>query len=83
MKIVDGGPAFPVVVENGWLGHTGYGMTLRDWFAGQVLGNLDAQRIADLSRTMKCDPATSAARVAYGMADAMISARTYPPEGES
>lgn len=34
--IEDGGPAFPAT-QNGPDGCTQYGMTLRDWFAGQAL----------------------------------------------
>ena len=35
MNTNDGGPAFPIASD--LLGH-GCGMTLRDWFAGQVVG---------------------------------------------
>jgi hypothetical protein len=70
-KINDGGPAFPVVAENG-LGHIAGGMTLRDWFAGQALaawpftwppGMTPAERSAD------------AAARAYVIADAMLAER--------
>jgi hypothetical protein len=60
----DGGPAFPKLpdeVRNG-----SAGMSLRDWFAGQaIVGHLHL------------DPAVQAsyAKMAYSMADAMLSAR--------
>jgi hypothetical protein len=59
----DGGPAF----GHGDHVHGGYpGMSLRDWFAGQVItGNFHI------------DPSVQAsyARTAYEMADAMLAAR--------
>ena len=63
-KIDDGGPASPFVTE---LGRPMPGMTLRDWFAGQVInaiiaGNKDVGFGADASD-------------AYRQADAMLAAR--------
>lgn len=51
----------------------GYGMTLRDWFAGQVLAvvlenNADGGCVGTF--------ADEGARVAYHVADAMLAART-------
>ena len=71
-KIDDGGPAFPQSLANDMLGgirvsydhQDGAGMSLRDYFAGQVL--LDASRWEDL---------TLLARYAYSVADAMLEAR--------
>ena len=58
----DGGPAFPLPS-----GHPG--MTLRDWFAGQALaGMLDF-------KTAETEEDDWLARIAYGIADAMIAER--------
>ena len=42
-EIDDGGPAFPIErhLQNGNECH--YGMTLRDWFAGQALASMDGR----------------------------------------
>lgn len=61
----DGGPAFPVIAENG-LGHISDGMTLRDWFAGQYVTGL-CQKWAN---------ADEAAANAYKFADAMLRERS-------
>jgi len=39
---LDGGPAFPIIAtaESDATGYANYGMSLRDWFAGQVIGHL-------------------------------------------
>ena len=64
--IQDGGPAFPVRWANG---HIDGGMSLRDWFAGQVmLGFISHGPAVDI------DDATLA-RGAYTVADAMLKAR--------
>lgn len=64
----DGGPAFPVIAENG-LGHVASGMTLRDWFAGQVLAGFMS------AKAMHFHPDHDAA-YCYKVADAMLAART-------
>jgi hypothetical protein len=72
--INDGGPAFPFpstktpegYVQPGW-----YGMTLRDWFAGQALAGLTAD--PDMPTFHKC------AEIAYACADAMLKAREVKP----
>ena len=76
----DGGPAFPN--EGGELSglHAATGMSLRDWFAGQVMN--DAMRLAmiphsDYPDTIKTEAHKCAVR-AYIMADAMLAARTKP-----
>src|SRR5574342_974370 len=44
MKV--GGPAFPITTEGGMGGSTHYfGMSLRDWFAGQALIGMLASRV--------------------------------------
>jgi len=76
----DGGPAFP---NNDQHGCAFTGMTLRDWFAGQVLVGHSSQRddrtctrnseisIADQQAAyLKAD-----AEYCYAIADAMIAAR--------
>ena len=64
----DGGPAFPIAVSM-FTERTNTGLTLRDWFAGQALANLNLQ-----SHVAK--PASEAlAQSAYNIADAMIKER--------
>lgn len=60
----DGGPAFPGDAR----GACYTGMTLRDWFAGQVISNITGTP-ADISEL------TTAAAFAYAMADAMLAQR--------
>jgi hypothetical protein len=76
-KIKDGGPAFPSVVEQvldatgaDFTGVIDRGMTLRDWFAGQVI----AGQAAFEGVGPKADH-EHFAKMAYAMADAMLSAR--------
>ena len=67
-KINDGGPAFPAVL--GPVTEPGSGMSLRDWFAGQVIQGV-------------LRPASTAFRLdwhelagwAYGLADALLAER--------
>lgn len=63
------GPAFPRTVQ-GWNGNlTAYdGMTLRDWFAGQVIASVKGWHPVD-------KVGKSAAVIAYEIADEMIEAR--------
>jgi hypothetical protein len=68
-KVDDGGPAFPVPTSPG--GMTPCGMSLRDWFAGQVLSGLYSTPDTDLGKDC-CD---MYAEVAYDAADAMLAAR--------
>ena len=67
-KINDGGPAFPVAVDKLLVSE---GMTLRDWFAGQVLQGLvsDGKRYED--RFVE-----EVAVECYEMADEMLQARS-------
>lgn len=70
-----GGPAFPSSTEKNHGGRIDYkGMTLRDWFAAQVMGGL-----ADWSPVLHTTEYRELWRIraefAYGQADAMLAAR--------
>lgn len=84
----DGGPAFPVIPpqdEHGIGSASGYpypdsGMSLRDYFAGQMLvgfGAAFANMVADDGATVyeMPDSAAGMAVIAYTFADAMIAER--------
>ena len=69
-SVNNGGPAFPVTLDHrGCVG--AYGMSLRDWFAGQALAAYLAGRNRDSRDT--ATPNTAASCYAY--ADAMLAAR--------
>lgn len=75
----DGGPAFPVTEEDS----SGqfrqfYGMTLRDWFAGQALAGILAANVPCPGITSE-DVDAVMAREAYLSADAMLAARKEQP----
>jgi len=85
-KIEDGGPAFPVPTHSqlqGAMVHWswGGGMTLRDWFAGQVLAGLLANPGGPIQANARCGwglencKESDVAGYAYHIADAMIEAR--------
>lgn len=63
----NGGPAFPQMDPNG-LCFNAMGMTLRDWFAGQVISSVKGWHPADRK-------GKSAAEIAYEIADTMLEAR--------
>ena len=67
-KKEDGGPAFP----HQPIGEEFTGMTLRDWFAGQVLAGLMARTGPDDDFLFRSG---TAALRAYIIADAMIAER--------
>jgi hypothetical protein len=72
----DSGPAFPFVVDHGDKVQAFFGMSMRDWFAGQAL-NACYDRVV---RTCAVEgwPENwrySVAQEAYQMADAMLKAR--------
>jgi len=73
-KTQDGGPAFPVYDHhgNGQQFLAEIGMTLRDYFAGQVICGL-------MARAGAPDPGYES-RLAYGVADAMLAARQEQPK---
>ncbi len=63
----DGGPAFPHDVNDGPHTRRFYGMSLRDWFAGQALSSfIPSQNQADVPLTVVA---------AYHLADAMLAQR--------
>lgn len=72
----DGGPAFPVIAENG-LGHVADGMTLRDWIAGQALQGLI---VATVGRTkpLEGEDIMALSKGAYAFADDMLAERSKP-----
>lgn len=77
-KINDGGPAFPrasTLKPNGesWT-DSQFGMTLRDWFAGQAMAEIYAARF-DLNYTGGETIGQAVARNSYDLADAMLAAR--------
>jgi hypothetical protein len=79
MSKKDGGPAFPRYQRQSFSLHgmdrqpSGYGMTLRDYFAGQWLAG---DSVGDWSDWNKSD----AAKIAYEIADAMLAARESSDE---
>ena len=75
MSKQDGGPAFPTFKPVEGIGDNVPGMTLRDYFAGQAIAEL-------LASIVKPTLASNLALEAWQMADAMLAARSVPPEGE-
>lgn len=78
-KIEDGGPAFPSPQCGDWSPE--YGMSLRDWFAGQALAGMLSMPSDPESGNFhnNCGvPFIGTARYAYRMADAMLAARSKP-----
>jgi hypothetical protein len=75
MKDDDGGPAYPGLVKDGKTGlvHNLPGMSLRDYFAGQVLASIMAQTIIDMS--MMGTLCNKASLLSYRIADAMLLER--------
>ena len=66
----DGGPAFPVPDDASDMP----GMSLRDWFAGQVLGGVIAATKSDTREPNETHEQMFARR-AYALADALLAAR--------
>ncbi|GAM01892.1 hypothetical protein [Sphingomonas parapaucimobilis] len=76
MSAVENPSAFPCPADDksGW--HAEYGMTLRDYFAGQAIGpTLIAMAQGQHSVRADKTPMASAALDAYAVADAMLAAR--------
>jgi hypothetical protein len=74
--INDGGPAFP---NNDAHGCAYAGMTLRDWFAGQAIGDLAIYSMQDEWARSGPEWRDAAAGEAYKFADAMLKAREVKP----
>ncbi len=72
-QINDGGPAFPVIHNPQDPRPDQDGMSLRDWFAGQVIATSLDKGIANEV------PRSRIVRDAYELADAMIEARKPKP----
>lgn len=75
-SINNGGPAFPVTLDHrGCVG--AYGMSLRDWFAGQALAGWCAASptVRKEPLNMTAEHAESIATGCYRYADAMLEAR--------
>ena len=73
-QINDGGPAFPVWELNGkdQPEMTGFGMSLRDYFAAKAMQGLLAAQVHGFNDRPAKGPFAS---MAYEMADAMLKAR--------
>jgi hypothetical protein len=86
-EIDNGGPAFPATVQswNDRLSQYQDGMSLRDWFAGQVLSAVIAATAAGQHNPVpfytgdKANLDAAIARDAYLIADAMLEARKVQP----
>lgn len=76
----NGGHAFPTLFIDPEHGSGYAGMSLRDWFAGQIAGEVyttqmdTEQSIEGIYAVYKFDPIATAEK-AYAFADAMIAAR--------
>lgn len=71
-----GGPAFSVASDGAQI--LEYGMTLRDWFAGQIASGVSSSMmsdIAELSRKHGMNGVQGFASYCYQTADAMIAER--------
>ena len=78
--INDGGPAFPRpgISSNWGEGHFAHtGMTLRDYFAGQALTNVDVR--IPMSDDDDTPSPRAIANYMYVIADAMLAAREAKP----
>jgi len=86
--VPDGGPAFPRPVGHNGLSHVEEhyanddqrGMSLRDYFAGQVIAGMFADGasfgvVVTAASTEGASPSLKAAGIAYDIADAMLKAR--------
>ena len=88
--INDGGPAFPLKIEDGQGGYEQcYGMSLRDWFAGQALAGYTAapdERKCPAGHSnpdlWQRDILAQDAAWCYKMADAMLAAREVSNQRE-
>ena len=74
-SIETGGPAFPQEATSAQGKHYWFGMSLRDWFAGQALVGICAHPNNTSAKLSREDVALSS----YAMADAMLAAREVKP----
>lgn len=72
-EINTGGPAFPVVADNG-MGHVSSGVTVRDYFAAKAMQALIASNDEGAGDRIDDIPG-----YAYQIADAMLEAREQQP----
>jgi hypothetical protein len=89
VSAINAGPAFPCPVEfdpNGQIvSHGSFGMTLRDWFAGQALAGIATQWNGIEFYLRSCgggdanEVRSFMAYAAYNQADAMLKAREVKP----
>jgi hypothetical protein len=86
----DGGPAFPVpdlYLPNGQVQAGTYGMSLRDYFAGQIIGGMNSIKDERVWRPNSGETVdqwrrrlfATDAKQAYLQADAMLAARKETP----
>lgn len=73
-KVKDGGAAFPSSFRYDLEDWADSGMSLRDWFAGTVLGGVIAATKSDTREPNETHEQMFARR-AYALADAMLAAR--------
>jgi hypothetical protein len=74
MSIDNGGAAFPQT----WEADSGdqlTGMSLRDWFAGQVIAGISGACFAASGYVSDAPRQTTLAKIAYHLADAMLKER--------
>jgi hypothetical protein len=77
--IDDGGPAFPSAGYNDMHGDHHppvYGMSLRDWFAGQALAGMLSPERRGGGGSESSNSVRAISRDAYLLADAMLAARS-------
>ena len=69
----NGGAAFPSLHAIGDIAYSKGGMSLRDWFAGQIAAGL----YSGMGANLRCDDASikADAEIFYRLADAMLAAR--------
>jgi hypothetical protein len=76
---IENPPAFPFqpVTLQGEPNSPEYGMTLRDWFAGQAFGAAmgQAENLGEVGADVRADAFKQLAGIIYEAADAMLAAR--------
>ncbi len=78
--------AFPLAIPGDCVSQPEYGMTLRDWFAGQALATVydsysEAQLKAWFGEKYGLSREQIRARAAYAMAEAMLAERKIADHG--